>query len=127
MKRSSLFLRRMFWNGHVYSRLGLYSPLFLLEVPFDGLAYGIRARENLSFPVPDRCMTADTFQLSNDIFGFNSRSKCQRDQAADCLGLRGDTPPRLSYLIKDLKELSFLIFVYRHIEVSATSADLSGR
>src|SRR4030042_2472512 len=114
----------MFWNGHSYFERGLNSSLLLLEVPFDGLAYGIRARENFSFTVPDRRMTADAFQLSNDIFGFNSRSKSQRDQAADCLGLRGETPPRLSYLIKDFKELSFLIFVYRHIEVPTTSADL---
>ena len=78
------------------------------------------------FSVPDRRMATDAFQLSNDIFRFNPGSKSQRDQATDCLGLRGCTTSCLSDLIKDLKKLSLLILVHRHIEVSTTGADLSG-
>ena len=117
----------MFWNGDSDPGLALYPPFLLLKVPFNRLGYCIRARENLSLPVPDRGMAADALQLSNDIFRLNPRSKSQRDQATDGLGLRGDAASRLSYLIKDLKNPSLPIFVHRHIEISAAGADLSGR
>src|SRR3972149_10370899 len=116
----------MFRNGGAHFGIDLRSPLLLLKVPFDGLGHCIRAGENLPFSVPDRSMATDALQLTNDVFGFNPGSKRQRDETAYGLGLRGHTPSRLSYLIKDLKKSSFLIFVHRHIEVPTTGSDFSG-
>src|SRR4030042_345168 len=117
----------MSWNGDSHFGLDLGSPSLLLKVPFKGFSHCIRAGEHFPFPVPDRRMATNSFQLSNDVFGFNPGSKSQGDEAADCLGLRRRTTSRLSYLIEDLKKLSLLIFVHRHIEISTTGPDLSGR
>src|SRR5512137_111243 len=114
----------MFWHGDSHFRLSPRSLLLVLKMPLNCPGHCVRAREDLPLTVPDRRMTTDPFQLSNDVFRFNPGSKGQRDQAANGLGLRRGAPPRLSDLVKDLKKLSLLVFIHRHVEISTAGANL---
>src|SRR4030042_7137475 len=95
-------------------------------MPFDGFADCIGTGEDLSLLMPDGHMATDPFELPDHYFRLDPGSKGQRDQATDRFGLGGSTPPCLSYLVKDLEEISFLIFVYGNIQVSTTCPDLPG-